>query len=310
MSRSARGLRHHRGFGVFCATRYSEHAELTLVLVLLGVLVALAATVTLAREAIESLGDLHVAVQDAVERGGGPVRVYRDDEVGRLAADFNALMARMERQRQQAVQIALRAQESERLRISRELHDEVGQSLTLALHLVRRAGERSGTTVPAPGIDAIGDTVSEALGTVRSISTQLRPGALDDLGLVPALHELCQRITESTGLVITTGLQRPEVVLPDELQLVLYRIAQEALTNVVRHAEARTVTLVFRHHEDYLTLSIRDDGTGRAGPPGGGMQGMRERAAMVGGELSAVSVPGQGTLVDVRVPVEPGGVAR
>lgn len=284
------------------------NVTLGLALTALGSLVALTISALLVSSSLDPLRELHTALQESTERPNMPVRVYRDDEVGRLASEFNLLVTRMGRQRHHAALLALEAQESERRRIARELHDEVGQSLTLALHQVRSASiNGSALHAPDPEMSALSSTLRETLDTVRTISTRLRPGSLDDLGLVPALRELCHRINETTDLQLTCSLQRSPSPRrwPPNTELALYRIAQEAVTNVVRHAHATRATMVLCEHADRLLLSIRDDGTGRTGTPGSGQQGMQERAAMIHGELSIVAIPDIGTSVEVRVPLPP-----
>jgi two-component system, NarL family, sensor histidine kinase UhpB len=191
------------------------------------------------------------------------------------------------------------AQEAERRRIAQELHDAVGQALTVALMQLDgaarelAAGERPDLAPPR-------DTVRSGIDETRRIVAKLRPEALDDLGLRSALVSLSQRLSDGTGLVIDRRLDTDVPDVSPDVELVVYRVAQEALTNAIRHARAARVTLELRRTAPGgLRLVVRDDGLGLQGSavPGGGLRGMRERALMVGADLSVRSAPGGGVEV-------------
>ncbi len=201
--------------------------------------------------------------------------------------------------------------EQERGRMAREIHDELGQALTaIKLDLTsisRRLREDSGDL--RSRIANTMQLVDGTIDTVRRVSQELRPGVLDDLGLVPALEWLCQDFEQRTGISCRPTLPAREIGVDADRATHIFRIAQEALTNVVRHAEARSVTLALRQGaEGKLHMVIQDDGRGMAPPAPGaalslGLLGMRERAAACGGELRVVSPGGGGTLIEFQMPL-------
>ncbi len=206
----------------------------------------------------------------------------------------------------------MEAQENERRTIARELHDEVGQALSLlllTLHVLR--GARSEEERASCLADSIG-LVERTLQQVRDLSLDLRPSVLDDLGLVPALEWQADRLARKAGLRARVRAEGVPGRLAPELETACFRVAQEALTNVVRHARARQVSLELRQDDSQITLTVRDDGRGfdvqaaheRARGGGSmGLLGMRERAALVGGNLSLESAPGRGTEIRARFPL-------
>ncbi len=156
---------------------------------------------------------------------------------------------------------ALRAQEAERLRVAQELHDEVGQSLTAALLQLGRVRKLASPELGEQLGEGI-ETVRENLEELRRIAGRLRPGALEDLGLPSALSELGDRLRDQAGLRVERRFDRSLPPLSPEQELVVYRVAQEALTNVVRHADATVAELSVEHEPGWLVLSVRDDGRG------------------------------------------------
>ncbi len=198
----------------------------------------------------------------------------------------------------------LEDQESTARRFSHELHDELGQSLT-AVKTNLAALRAGGSTVDMARLDDCLRLVDESINNVRQMSHLLRPTILDDFGLEPALRWLCEGFMHRTGIPteFKSGFSRR---LPDETETHLYRLAQEALTNIARHSGAHHVTLTLDSRNGEVCLSIADDGRGLppagAGPSGMGMIGMRARARSVGGDLSVRSKPGQGVEIEVRVP--------
>ncbi|MFD2026901.1 histidine kinase [Promicromonospora aerolata] len=230
------------------------------------------------------------------EAGSGPAR--------ELVRGFNAMLERLEVERSTSTTRALQAQEAERQRIAQELHDEVGQSLTAVLLGLRYFMDTAPEPVRAE-LDALRDTTRTSLEEVRRISQRLRPGDLTDLGLVSALAGLARDTSARNGPHVRRRLPSSVPDLPPETELVIYRVVQEALTNVVRHARATTVDLDLSLSDDALVLRVADNGVGiRAGAMGAGIQGMLERARMVGGDLSVRSHGGGGgTEVRLRLPV-------
>jgi two-component system, NarL family, sensor histidine kinase UhpB len=230
----------------------------------------------------------------------------RSAEGQALAAAFNAMLDRLERARHEAARTALAAQEAERLRVARELHDEIGQTLTAITLQAERAAEGDPASAPAE-FGRVAEAVRESLDEVRRIARELRPEALDDLGLVNALIALSTRVGAQNGPVVKRELQGTLPPLSADTELVIYRIAQESLTNAVRHSGARSVTLSLHADAEALTLRVADDGRGMPGElPAGtaGIGGMRERALLVGGRLSIKSRPGAGTEVELSIPLD------
>jgi two-component system sensor histidine kinase UhpB len=233
----------------------------------------------------------------------------RSREGQTMARAFNAMLDRLESARQEATRTALIAQETERLRIARELHDEIGQTLTA----ITIQAERAADCDPASASQAlrqVADSVRESLDEVRRVARELRPEALDDLGLVNALIALSRRVGSQNGPRVERELQGILPPLSPEVELVLYRIAQEGLTNAVRHSEAGSVTLSLEADDVAVALRVADDGKGMPTQlPAGtaGIAGMRERALLVGGRLTIESRPGQGTEVRLTIPVEQEG---
>jgi two-component system sensor histidine kinase UhpB len=222
-----------------------------------------------------------------------------------LVDAFNRMLDRLESARREAARAALAAQESERSRVARELHDEIGQTLTAVTLQAERAADGDPALAPQE-LGRLADAVRESLDEVRRIARELRPEALDDLGLVNALIALCRRVDAQGGPRVRQQLQGKLPPLSPDVELVIYRVAQESLTNALRHADARVVTISLSANAAGVTLSVEDDGKGMpAMPPPGtaGISGMRERALLVGGRLAIESWPGQGTTVRLTLPL-------
>jgi two-component system sensor histidine kinase UhpB len=230
----------------------------------------------------------------------------RSAEGQAMADAFNAMLDRLESARHQAARTALAAQEAERLRVARELHDEIGQTLTAVTIQAERAADGD-PELASEALRLVADAVRESLDEVRRIARELRPEALDDLGLVNALIALCTRVGAQDGPQVKRELQGQLPPLPAEVELVLYRIAQESLTNALRHSDAGVATVSLEADAGNVTLRVADDGKGMPAPlPRGtaGIAGMRERALLVGGRFTIESRPGQGTEVQLTIPVE------
>jgi two-component system, NarL family, sensor histidine kinase UhpB len=224
--------------------------------------------------------------------------------VALLVHTFNSMLARLENERRASNARALAAQEGERRRIAQELHDEVGQSLTVVLLGLKRVIERTPDEL-ASELRAIQEGTRESLDEVRHVARRLRPGVLDDLGLLSALNALATDFTAHSNVHVrrrfTPGLPR----LTREAELVIYRIAQEALTNVARHADADSVELSLTMRGEVVALRVIDDGRGLGLPAeGAGIRGMRERALLVDGRISIGPGNSGGTEVQLIVPLE------
>jgi signal transduction histidine kinase len=193
-------------------------------------------------------------------------------------------------------------QEVERRRLARELHDETGQALTSIL-LGLRALEGSDRT----DVDDLRELVVATLQDVRRLAVQLRPKALDDFGLVPALERLVQTFSESSGISVELEAQIGGERLPNDVETTVYRIVQEALTNVVKHAEASRVSILLVRRDATVTAVVEDDGRGfdpdAAGEDSLGLEGMRERVELHEGRMTVETAPGSGTTLRVEVPL-------
>jgi two-component system sensor histidine kinase UhpB len=226
-------------------------------------------------------------------------------EVTRLTGVFNRMLQRLEEERRDSGRAVLRAQESERARIAQDLHDEVNQALTgILLRL-----QATISSAP-PGLRAeLQETqqlATQAMEELLALARQLRPTALDDHGLVPALASQVADFGDRTGIRASFTCTGPVPLLSDEEQLVLYRVTQESLSNVVQHARAERVDVELSSVGRTL-LRVRDDGRGFSRIPHAngrahlGVSGMRERALLVGGRLNIFSEPGEGTTIELTM---------
>jgi two-component system, NarL family, sensor histidine kinase UhpB len=226
-----------------------------------------------------------------------------DDQVVALAHAFNDMLDRLEDERRESALRALAAQERERRRIARELHDEIGQTLT-GLVLRSETIARRGPPALRGDLEELREAARRGAEDVRSIAQRLRPEALDELGLQAALTALTATIGRQSGLQIERAIE-PGLAMSAEEELVIYRVAQEALTNVVRHAHASHVTLTLGRDPDAVVLAVTDDGIGLPRSARGewtGVRGMRERALLIGADLVVRAVPPRGTDVRLRIP--------
>jgi two-component system sensor histidine kinase UhpB len=227
-------------------------------------------------------------------------------EAGELALTFNQMLDRLEAERRDATGRVLAGQEAERLRIAQELHDQVGQELTAVLLILSRLESRASNELRAAVAEAQ-DEVRSSLENVRRIAVELRPEALDDLGLVSALAVLGERLAERSLLEVDEHVAPELPELSSDTELVIYRVAQEALTNVARHAGERKAELTLEGDENHLVLTVRDHGRGLTPDdlPGAGMRGMRERAKLIGASLTVTNNPTTpGCLVRLDIPLD------
>jgi two-component system sensor histidine kinase UhpB len=229
--------------------------------------------------------------------------VGETEEVERLELAFLRMMRRLEAERRRAGTAALQAQEEERARVARDLHDEVNQSLT-GLLLRLEAARSAAPPQLEPELAETKALAHQAMRELLSLARQLRPTALDDLGLAAAVAGLVERLGEGE-IEATIEVDGDFSELGDDAQLVVYRVAQEALSNAARHSGAVHVAVALRHHAEGTELTVADDGTGFAfaeSERGLGIGGMRERALLVGGELTIESRPDEGTTVHLTIP--------
>jgi two-component system, NarL family, sensor histidine kinase DevS len=199
------------------------------------------------------------------------------------------------------------AQELERHRLARELHDETGQALTSILLGLRSIEESPSDEEMRAAVAEVRDLVRSTLQDVRQLAVELRPKALDDFGLVAALERLTESFAEQTGIAVEFEPALPEGRLPAEAETALYRIVQESLTNIVKHARASRVSVVLTRKDDSVSVIVEDDGVGfepgRTREGGLGLVGMRERVGLLGGRLTVESRPGAGTTFVAEVPL-------
>ena len=276
-----------------------------LVLLLAGLVALLVANYVLLRAVFAPLEELaHTMRRHEPLSPGKRVRVEGGPVVSALAETFNEMLDRLEFERRDSARRALLVQEGERRRIARELHDEVGQTLTGVMLQV----EGLAAVIPEGlrgQLDELRETARQGTEDVRRIARRLRPEALEDLGLQSALAALATSFGEQAQIRVDRHLEPPHRPLSEAEELVIYRVAQEAMTNVARHAEANVVDLRLERSEDRIVLTVRDDGRGLptvAQSSSHGIRGMRERAMLIGADLVIGALPGRGTRVRLIVP--------
>ncbi len=201
--------------------------------------------------------------------------------------------------------------EQEKRRIAQELHDELGQALTALKLDVAWLSERlpAGDTAIAEKLNAMQAMIDGTVAATRRISSDLRPLILDDLGLVPAAEWLVQEFTQRTGIPCELVVRSPNLELKDPHATAIFRILQESLTNVARHAKAQRVEVALGRSDGTVTLNVRDNGRGfnlddPRRPNAFGLMGLRERVSLLGGDVRIESQPGQGTVLHVQIPLE------
>lgn len=216
-----------------------------------------------------------------------------------------------EQARQMLLESLVQAQDEERVRLARELHDGAGQMLTSLLVRIKTLEGASSLSAIRAGLDALLDLTAETIDQVRDLSYRLRPAALEEFGLAVALHILVEEIAVKAHLKSTCQIDLADRSLSPGVEATLYRIAQESLTNIVRHASANHVDVEVATTDECVTMQIEDDGCGfapegLAAEPGArhlGLIGMHERAAVAGGTLDVYSAPDKGTTIVVSIPL-------
>ncbi|GAA2108440.1 HAMP domain-containing sensor histidine kinase [Actinomadura alba] len=271
-------------------------------ILIVGLAIILTANALLLRTSLAPLGALATLMQRVdLLRTGDRLTDSGNGDLTHLIDTFNAMLDRLEAERSASSAHALAAQEGERQRIARELHDEIGQSLTVVLLGLKSAVDRAPDDLREE-LQAVQETVRGSLDEVGQVARRLRPGVLEDLGLQSALSALSSDFSRLSGVPVTRRADPDLPHLSAEAELVLYRIAQESLTNVTRHARATRVTLSLTAGAGDLTLSITDDGRGGVLHEGAGIRGMRERALLIGARLTIDAPPGGGTEVRLVIP--------
>jgi signal transduction histidine kinase len=277
------------------------------------IVVAIIVIATMLSRAIERpVAALSRAAEAATGGSFESVTAAGPREIAQLAETFNAMISRRlegERELKALSERLLLVQEEERTRIARELHDDLGQSLTaLKMDIGGLMAMSPSAAASEPLRHRIMSTLDETVTAVQRISSELRPSVLDDLGLAAAIEAEAMRFEQRTGIECELSLpQHDDLHVGSSAVTAIYRIVQEALTNVARHADATRVEVRLRQRPEELLLEIRDDGRGitakEIGDPHSlGLIGIRERAGLAGGTVHFEGVAGRGTIVSVCIP--------
>jgi two-component system sensor histidine kinase UhpB len=291
--------------------------ELVLVYVSIGVLLSVTVNFLVLRAAFQPLDSLE-RLADAVRLGDLSARAHpvplSDPQIARLVETFNDTLDELERDQDQLRELAMQvidAQEGERKRIARELHDDTAQVLFAQLLSVT-ALKSSPYEVVRETAERLETLTVEAIEGVRRLALELRPPALDDLGLREAVGDLAQRFSENTGMHVAFDVHGSRDRLSPEIELVLYRVAQEAMTNVVKHSNATSARITLHRMDDRVDLTVDDNGVGFVPAEsmqrderglGLGLFGMEERASLVGGSLAIRQLVPSGTRVAASIPI-------
>ena len=310
----------------------SHHYLIDTTFIVLATLFSLLVNMLLLRASFRPLFSLLRTIRTvgAGKTGERALVTSSDPEVGELARAFNSMLDRLETARREQTMLILQAQEEERRRLALELHDESSQNLTaLLVHaeiLSQSLHALPGTTITTDahaqldeGLKYLASLTQRTLDDVRTLAQQLRPGALDDLGLLAAFRWLAEDARQRLQLTVElhiSGVEEAARTRPAGEQsafsrtapheTALFRIAQESLTNVARHAHAHSVSISLTQDRKNISLQVRDDGCGfdpEMHRQGLGIFGMRERAALLDGTLAIQSHPGEGTLVQAILPL-------
>jgi two-component system sensor histidine kinase UhpB len=302
----------------------SHHYLIDTAFIVGATVVSLCINILLLRASFRPLFSLLATIR-AVSAGKTKARAARlplDTEIGELAQAFNRMLDRLEETRREQAMLILQAQEEERRRVALELHDESSQNLT-ALLVHAEILQQALQALPATsltseargqlhsGLQQLTRLTHHTLESIRRLALQLRPAVLDDLGLHAALRWLAEDARERLHIDVELRLETPpgvgqSRVYPALYETTLFRIAQESLTNIARHAQATYVSIELVQNEQSISLRIHDDGQGyevsrqRAGL---GISGMRERVSLLNGTLSLSSEAGKGTRVEATLPL-------
>jgi two-component system, NarL family, sensor histidine kinase UhpB len=249
-----------------------------------------------------------IAAMEAVDFSAGraPAPPARGDvqEVARLRHAFDRMLERVDTERTRTAGAVLQAQESERARVARDLHDEANQALTGVLLRLQATAERAPADVRAELRETQG-VATQAMEELLRLARELRPAALDDLGLAAALRTLVAEFGRRAGVHSECALEPGALdALDEDGQIVAYRVVQEGLSNVARHSGAHRVCVSAVREGGEAVVRVDDDGHGfdpATAPRGLGLTGMRERAVLAGGRVAIRSVPGEGTLIELRL---------
>ncbi len=300
----------------------SHHYLIDTSFIILATLLTLFTNILLLRVSFRPLFGLLSTIREisAGKTQARALQSHSDSEINELASAFNTMLDRLEDARREQATLILQAQEDERRRIALELHDEAGQNLTallihtellqqsLPLAQAARGGEDSYRQLEL-GLQQLAKLTQSTLENIRVLAQQLRPSVLDDLGLLAAFRWLVEDSEERLHLHIelhTEGISNVAHSLPPDYETALFRIAQESLTNIARHAQTQYATLSLTQDQKQLCLQIQDRGCGynpAQRPSGSGIFGMRERATLLHGQLTIDTQPGCSTTITALLPL-------
>jgi two-component system sensor histidine kinase UhpB len=272
------------------------------------------------RRSLQPLNEMHELVS-RVAAGQTAVDTHGLEQISpdlnQLSISLNAIVSQLSERNRQLRALSARAidaQEDERMRIARTLHDDTGQSLTTLILALDRL-EQSLPSEPSVTHDKVAEArrlASDALVELRKIIGDLRPTILDDLGFVPAIRWYARKYLEGDGVGVVLQLPAEDLKLPGELATTLYRITQEAINNILRHSQAKVVTISLQVLGTTVCLAIQDNGVGfnpddlasqGDHPQKLGLLGIRERADLLGGDVRIASSPGRGVLLEICLPL-------
>jgi len=266
--------------------------------------------------AYDEIGQVQITFNFMVE---SLARTHRElllqhDQLKDLAFERKRLLTQLQKteiELHRALRRAVEYQEAERKRISRELHDEIGQALTSILIRLKALQDETDMETIAERVDGLRYLTSESIEELRRLAVDLRPAILDHLGILPALRWYVQQLTEQADLPIQFNGPDKMERLPEAVELVLYRVAQEGLTNAIRHSHAAHIEVILEESPDALRLRVVDDGVGFDSQKldrGLGLLGMRERVELVNGKCGVDTMPGEGTCLWAEIPLSNGTV--
>ena len=298
------------------APHSGPHWNVAIPLVAGGLVVTLVIVFALTRAVLRPVEELERSIV-AFGEGNAAARARRypftDAQLTRLTLAFNHMADLLVEKQAKLTEMSSRviaAQEDERRRLSRELHDDAGQNLTSILLGLKRLETLGSLEEVRDKLPPLRGQLSAALDGMRSLAWRLRPSVLDDLGLAAAVRSSVAEFETVTPTKVRLDVEALEARIPGDSEIVLYRVFQEAMTNVARHAQAATARVSAARNDHILTLTIEDDGAGFApasnslGERGIGLFGMAERLALIGGVLDIRSAPGQGTTIVAEIPID------
>lgn len=308
-------------FGTLLTRQYSNILDGWLIglFAAIGISLSLLINFLILNAALRPLRELRKLTDQISSSGSLPIERLRnpDSDTIRLADTLHSLLCQLEERNQELLALSARAidaQEEERRSIALSLHDDTGQALTMLIISLDQLEAR----LPAQSTNLVKDIhtsrqlASNALAELRRIVFGLRPAILDDLGLVPAIRWYARSNLEAAGISFDVDAPESMPQMPPQISITLFRISQEAVNNILRHAAARSVNIRIDIRSDSICLEIKDDGRGfdlQAATAGAlenqhlGLLGLRERAELLGGEIRMDSTPGQGTCLEVCLPL-------